>query len=87
MARAMRWPDGSDQVMCRSRFRCGREIGGSPDAIAASGSRNSGVEMCVSIFLFGRIAGVRLPGPSVKVGPKSKNVCQPITGRGLVCAC
>ena len=68
--------------MCRSRLRCGREIGRSPDAIAASGRRNSGVEMCVSTLLFERIAGLALPRPSVKVRPKSKNVCHPIKRRG-----
>ena len=38
--------------------------------------------MCVSTILFVRIAGWGLSGPSVKVGPKSKNVCQPIKRRG-----
>jgi hypothetical protein len=39
---------------------------------------NSGVEILASICLFGLVAGLGLPGPSVKVGPKLKNVCQPM---------
>ena len=37
--------------------------------------------MVASTRLFGRIAGLELPGASVKAGPKSKNVCQPMKRR------
>ncbi len=75
MALAMSWPDGSDQVRCRSRLRCGNEVGGSPLAIAPSGRVNSGVEILVSINLFGRTSVASAP-------PKLKNVCQPTKRRG-----
>jgi hypothetical protein len=62
--------------MPRSRLRWGREMmsPGTPPAIAPIGRWNSGVEMVASTRLFGRIAGLGLPGVSVKSGPKSKNV-------------
>ena len=66
------WPDGSCQVRWRSRLRCGSEVGASWLAIAPSGRSKSGVEIFVSICLFG------FTWPS----PKSKNVCQPTNRRG-----
>ena len=54
---------------------------GMPPAIVPIGRRSSGEEMAGSISLFGRIAGLGFPGPSVNVGPKSKNVCQPMKCR------
>ena len=41
----MLWPDGSDQVTWRTRLRCGSAVGGSPEAIVASGRLKSGVEI------------------------------------------
>ena len=72
MARAMLWPDGSCQVRCLSRLRCGSDVGGSWLAIAPSGRLKSGDEIFVSILLFG------LTSPS----PKSKKVCQPTNRLG-----
>jgi hypothetical protein len=59
------------QVNWRKRLRCGSTWGWSWLAIAPSGRSKSGVEMWVSIRLFG------FTSPS----PKLKNVCQPMKRR------
>ena len=51
---AMRWPEGIDQVRWRSKVRCASAVGPSWLGIAASGKRNSGEEILVSISLLGR---------------------------------
>ena len=69
-------PTGMPHVMWRSRLRWGSAVGGSPLAIAPSGRWKSGVEICVSIRLFGLHLAVaeveeRLPADEAPRRPRA----------------
>ena len=57
MRLAIAWPEGKLQVTCRNRLRCGKAIGGVCEAMVSSGSMKRGVEIVVSMILFGFPAG------------------------------
>ena len=67
MSRAMLWPDGMPQVTWRRRLRDGSDTGvaghAAGDGLAIGQAGAAASEIVVSISLFGRIAGLVLPGP------------------------
>ena len=70
--RATRWPDGNENVRCRSRLRWANDDGLSAGlglATTVCGRANSGEDRMVSIFLF----GLELPSSKLKNVRQSMN--------------